>query len=360
MLAAHSRVTIEARAIDRSDDLGHFLAGADAVLIQMRVGGYTGRAYDETFPLSFGICGDEGLGPGGLSAAWRAWPDFLDVITAIHATCPRAQVLVLTSPLGLLVRAAHMVFPGLKLAGICELPFTTLLEAADTVGRNWSELEWDYIGVNHIGWFYRIQTSGTEIASPLLPLPLKYVRLHDDAASVLREQQSRSTTRAAQLEDLKAKSIAVYRHGCLRDIEHALNWRNANWYEQAVGPFVSVLAGGSDGTAFFLTIPQSAIYPGFAADDVLEVPHTAVRGQMVPRLCAARPPLRLAETVARFASYERTAARAIIESDAALLMQALTEHPWISKQIALDQLTQAVIRSRTIDSVSRTLARAAT
>src|SRR6516165_1546880 len=38
--------------------------GAEVVLIQVRYGGLAGREFDENFPLMFGVCGDEGLGPG--------------------------------------------------------------------------------------------------------------------------------------------------------------------------------------------------------------------------------------------------------------------------------------------------------
>src|SRR5579884_206119 len=41
------------------------LEGTDCVLIQIRVGGYEGRYFDESFPHRYGVCGDEGLGPGG-------------------------------------------------------------------------------------------------------------------------------------------------------------------------------------------------------------------------------------------------------------------------------------------------------
>ena len=65
------------------DALRAALTSSDIVLVQMRCGGYEGRAFDESFPLRYGMCGDEGLGPGGLSAAWRSWPELRVALDAI-------------------------------------------------------------------------------------------------------------------------------------------------------------------------------------------------------------------------------------------------------------------------------------
>src|SRR5947209_8052217 len=49
------------------------IAASAVVMIQIRSGGYAARAFDESFPLQYGIPGDEGLGPGGLCAGVRNW-----------------------------------------------------------------------------------------------------------------------------------------------------------------------------------------------------------------------------------------------------------------------------------------------
>src|ERR1051325_9460498 len=82
-------------------ELDAALDGADVVLLQVRVGGYAGRDFDETFPLKYGVCGDEGLGPGGLSAGWRAWPEIRLLLNRISAVAPNALVVILSSPVGI-------------------------------------------------------------------------------------------------------------------------------------------------------------------------------------------------------------------------------------------------------------------
>jgi 6-phospho-beta-glucosidase len=65
------------------------LNGADTVVIQIRIGGFDGRLFDETFPNKYDLCGDEGLGAGGLSAGWRSWPALAPMLEAIAKFCPR-------------------------------------------------------------------------------------------------------------------------------------------------------------------------------------------------------------------------------------------------------------------------------
>jgi 6-phospho-beta-glucosidase len=67
MLARTGDIQIEVENI-RQETWPRILEGADCVLIQIRVGGYEGRRFDESFSHKYGVCGDEGLGPGGLSA----------------------------------------------------------------------------------------------------------------------------------------------------------------------------------------------------------------------------------------------------------------------------------------------------
>src|ERR1700736_3683420 len=118
-------VKVEQRAVSDQSDLIQALSGANIVLIQTRHGGYEIRNFSETFSVKYGICGDEGLGPGGLAAAWISWPQMEKLLAAVRAACPSALVLMMSSPLGILTRTALTRFGDLRLLGICELPWTT-------------------------------------------------------------------------------------------------------------------------------------------------------------------------------------------------------------------------------------------
>src|SRR5262249_51677402 len=141
------------------------LTGADVILIQIRNGGYAARAFDETFPLRYDVCGDEGLGPGGLSAAIRNWKVVGPALENIQRFAPDAMVLMMSSPVGLLVRAAKRTFPQLNIAGICELPWTTLRDACTAAALDPTEVQFDYFGINHLGWLYGLQQGSRPVAA---------------------------------------------------------------------------------------------------------------------------------------------------------------------------------------------------
>src|SRR5207237_5067388 len=117
-------------------------------------GGYAARATDETFPLRYGIPGDETLGPGGLCAAIRNLKAVQPALHQISKFAPEALILMLSSPRGLLVRASKRLFPHLRVMGICELPWTTLADTCRAAGTQAAGVRFDYFGVNHLGWLY--------------------------------------------------------------------------------------------------------------------------------------------------------------------------------------------------------------
>ncbi|BDZ46075.1 hypothetical protein GCM10025866_19840 [Naasia aerilata] len=92
--------------------------GADAVLIQLRVGGQAARLRDETFPLQCDCVGQETTGAGGLAKALRTVPVVLDIAdeTARRAA-PRAHLIDFTNPVGINTRA--LLGAGHAALGLC-------------------------------------------------------------------------------------------------------------------------------------------------------------------------------------------------------------------------------------------------
>ena len=93
---------------------------ADMIVIQARFGGLRGRHFDESFSIDQHICGDEGLGPGGFSAAWRGWPELAAVLNTVTHEAPAAKVVLLSAPLALYYRCARAYAPSLDIVGLCD------------------------------------------------------------------------------------------------------------------------------------------------------------------------------------------------------------------------------------------------
>jgi 6-phospho-beta-glucosidase len=313
----------------------HAVRGSDAVLIQVRPGGYEGRAFDETFPLHYDVPGDEGLGPGGLAAAWRCWPLMRDIVarTREHSAC--AAIVLLTSPLSLLVRLAG---PGV--IGVCELPWTTLRTICGDSERA-RRASFDYHGVNHVGWIYNVKVDGHQIAGPGA-WPLRYVQLHDDRDRVLADQRRAPAARVRQLAAIAEQSFATFASGDRAEIERALAARSAEWYPDAVVPLLRALRGDRVTTPLFLT----------RADDgeVQERCYRAPEGRLEVRAPATPPPAAAAAIVTQFMRYERIAAEAVERESEELAIEALAAHPWVKSRDHAAALARFVVTQRSGES----------
>src|SRR3954452_11857132 len=108
IVTRHTRARLAGRrpgwSVEGSSDLAIAAAGADLVVLLVRVGGLEARAWDETFPRRFGLVGDEGLGPGGIANAWRTLPELRRIAQAVQRAAPGARVLNLMAPLGITTR----------------------------------------------------------------------------------------------------------------------------------------------------------------------------------------------------------------------------------------------------------------
>jgi 6-phospho-beta-glucosidase len=336
------------------------LDGADVILLQARYGGYEGRARDETFPLKYGICGDEGLGPGGLAAGWRAWPELSALYQTIREATPNAIVLMMTSPVGLLVRCARECYPEINTVGICELPWATLNAVCKRIAVPVERVRFGYAGVNHLGWFYSILEGdrdlvrefadrgafGSGFPTPALirtwgAIPLKYLRLHLESEAVVAEQRAASAPRGAELLDVQERAFAALGLGNRDDILAALARRPSPWYDQAVAPLVAALIEGRSQECFFLTVRNDGYYPDLEASAIVEIPHEIAGGAMKTIVPTSPPSEHILDELATFVRYERAAAAAIVSSSPGVLRTALRMHPWVAEH-AVDGLADDI------------------
>ena len=334
------------------------LDGADSVVIQIRVGGFEGRSFDEMFPNKYGLCGDEGLGASGLSVGWRTWPVLAPMLEAIAKFCPRAFVILLTSPLSPLVRAS-LKYADLNLLGICELPHTTLQELSRCLGLNDSEVEADYLGVNHLGWFFNIRSGSRDLLDELASakrsfptsqflrtqrcFPTRYLRMHYEPDKVLAEQTSQKVPRAEVLSDVQKRSYDAYANGALSEIASALDTRATPWYTQAVGPLLLALDGQQVEIPFFLSVRNGAYVPVLGPDDILECQHHWVEGRLLRSPLTGTPPKHVVDNLVPFVEFERAATEAIMSRNTHYLREALTLHPWTRDHAQLQSMVDEIV-----------------
>ncbi|MGL5042186.1 MAG: 6-phospho-alpha-glucosidase [Culicoidibacterales bacterium] len=127
----------------------------DFVFIQVRPGGLEMRRVDEQIPLKYGVVGQETCGPGGsISYGIRSIPAILHIIEMAKKGSPNCWILNYSNPAAIVAQATRRVFNNEKIINICDMPVAILLSFAKMLGlEKWDDLDADYFGLNHFGWF---------------------------------------------------------------------------------------------------------------------------------------------------------------------------------------------------------------
>ncbi|HLS49253.1 MAG TPA: 6-phospho-beta-glucosidase, partial [Actinomycetaceae bacterium] len=154
-------------AVHTTTQLPDALDGADFIFSAIRIGGTAGRIVDERTALRLGVLGQETVGPGGLAYALRTVPHALELSTQIAKRAPRAWTINFTNPAGILTEAMRGVL-GDRVVSICDTPIGLMRRAAGAVGHDPRSVEFDYVGLNHLGWLRSLIVDGRDVLPELL------------------------------------------------------------------------------------------------------------------------------------------------------------------------------------------------
>ncbi|GAA2661704.1 6-phospho-beta-glucosidase [Streptomyces lunalinharesii] len=249
-----------------TDDLDAGLDGADAVLLQLRVGGQAARNQDETWPLECGCVGQETTGAGGLAKALRTVPIVLDIAERVRRRCPDAWIVDFTNPVGIVTRA--LLSHGHKAVGLCNVAIGFQRKFARLLGVAPERIELEHVGLNHLTWERAVRIDGEDVLPRLLaehgdavaadirmPRPLldqlgvvpsyylRYFYQHDAVVEELRTKPSR----AAEVAAIERQLLDLYADPELDEKPELLGRRGGAFYSEAAVALTSSLLG--DGNA---------------------------------------------------------------------------------------------------------------
>ncbi len=318
--------------------------GAAVVLSQVRIGGLEGRAFDEEYSRDLGIPGEETVGPGGFSSAWRTLPVVRDLMRDVSEHAAGVFVLNLTNPASMVHRVTGQA--GLAVVTLCDAPIVLAQKLAALAGVEGRDVDVRYVGMNHAGWITGLSCGGRELLPGLVEraeevarltgvdadviawlgaVPNPYLRFLYHPDRQLAAQRSKPTVRALELERLEREALRDYAVGDSPDAAAAR--RPAPWYSECVVPMVRSLIQGTrvrtivdvtnDGAVDFLT-------PGTTVELVADVAGNAV----VPLEPDSLPPDARA-TLQQLAAYDELAVDAILAGDRRGCVRALATHPLV-------------------------------
>jgi 6-phospho-beta-glucosidase len=370
------------------------VVGADAVLNSVRVGGMRGRARDERLAIDHGFAGQETTGPCGAAMALRTLPVTLGYARAVAREAPDAWFINFTNPAGLVTQALTQQ-TRLRVIGICDTPSELFHRMATELGAAAGELEFDYAGLNHLGWVRRVRHRGEDITpriladEPLLRriypadlfdpaliqalglIPTEYLFFYYSQRRAYRNQVRAGASRG---EELARMNMGLFDQLAAEDPERALEnyraylmQRNASYLKlegeagtafaaaaEQPDPFdaatgyhriaLEVLTGLVSDTSreVVLNVSNRRTIPELLPDDAVEVPCTVDRAGA--RAKAVGPlPVAVRGLVESVKQYERRLIQASLEKSRALARLALMECPIIGGWEPAGELLDALI-----------------
>ncbi|MFF7842059.1 6-phospho-beta-glucosidase [Streptomyces ossamyceticus] len=345
-------------------DLDRGVEGADAVLLQLRVGGQAAREQDETWPLDCGCVGQETTGAGGLAKALRTVPVVLDIAERVRRANPGAWIIDFTNPVGIVTRA--LLRAGHRAVGLCNVAIGLQRKFAGHLGVAPADVHLDHVGLNHLTWETGVRLGGPSgedvlpklltghgdtIAADLrLPRPLldhlgvvpsyylRYYYAHDEVVRELRTKPSR----AAEVAAMERRLLDMYADPALDEKPALLAKRGGAYYSEAAVDLAAGLLGGSGSPYQVVNTYNAGTLPFLPDDAVIEVQATVGPTGVTPLPVPAVDPL-FAGLMANVTAYEDLALDAALRGGRDRVFRALLAHPLIGQYAYADTLTDQLI-----------------
>ncbi|MFC5720264.1 6-phospho-beta-glucosidase [Streptomyces gamaensis] len=346
-------------------DLEAAADGADAVLLQLRVGGQAAREQDETWPLECGCVGQETTGAGGLAKALRTVPVVLDIAERVRRRNPGAWLVDFTNPVGIVTRA--LLSAGHRAVGLCNVAIGFQRRFAGLLGVAPEEVTLEHVGLNHLTWERSVRVGGEDVLPRLLAehgaaiaealrMPrsvldrlgvvpsyyLRYFYQHDEVVRELRAKPSR----AAEVAEMERQLLRMYRDPALDMKPELLAKRGGAFYsEAAVALTAALLRTGPRGPREDVQVVNTlnnGTLPFLPDDAVIEVPAAVDARGARPLPVRPLEPL-FAGLVANVTAYEHLALEAALKGGRERVFRALLAHPLIGRLDRADRLTDALL-----------------
>ena len=387
--------------IEISRELARAVDGASFVLNSIRVGGIAARARDERIALEHGYPGQETTGPGGLAMALRTIPVILEQARIVERYSPQAWFINFTNPAGLITQALTSE-TNVRAVGICDTPTELFHRLALALDAPATDVECDYLGLNHLGWVKRVRLRGEDVTDRILSsdarlrslystslfdpalirnlslIPTEYLFFYYARSRALENQRTAGATRgeeiarlnesllsqlAADLDSRKPdQAIETYenylkrRSGSYMKLESGAGSAFGPVSDSQENPFagatgyhriaLDVMEALSSATPrrIVINVRNQGSIDDLAADDVVEVPCSLSRAGIVPQPAGALPNS-VSGLVRSVKAYERAAIQAALECSIARAQTALLLYPAVGEWEPAGKLLAALVES---------------
>ncbi|WP_214414637.1 6-phospho-beta-glucosidase [Sphaerisporangium fuscum] len=335
-------------------------AGAQAVLLQLRIGGQAARDVDETLPLECGCVGQETTGAGGLAKALRTVPVVLDIAERVAKAAPDAWIVDFTNPVGIVTRA--LLQAGHRAIGLCNVAIGFQRRFAAALGVAPERISLGHVGLNHLTWERAVYLDGEDILPRILAehgeeiagslglpaalirrlgvIPSYYLRYYYEHDAVVTEQRSKPS-RAAEVAAMEEKLLAMYADPAVDTKPELLEKRGGAFYSEAAVALIASLLGDRGDTQV-VNLRNDGTLPFLPDDAVIEVPARVGASGAAALPVDPVEPL-YAGLIAHVTAYEALALEAALHGGADRVTDALLAHPLVGQASLAADLAERLI-----------------
>ncbi|MFC0863710.1 6-phospho-beta-glucosidase [Sphaerimonospora cavernae] len=346
--------------VTASTTVDECVAGAAAVLIQLRVGGQAARDVDETLPLECGCVGQETTGAGGLAKALRTVPVVLGIAERVRAHAPGAWIVDFTNPVGIVTKA--LLDAGHRAIGLCNVAVGFQRRAAAALGVTPDRISLDHVGLNHLTWVRAVRLDGedvlpeamenhaeelaeaaglpVELIRRLGAVPSYYLRYYYQHDQVVEEQKA-GPSRAARVAAIESELLEMYADPAVDAKPELLEKRGGAFYSEAAVALIASLVGDR-GDVQVVNTRNGGTLPFLDDDAVIEVPAViGVHGAAPAPVDPVEPLYR--GLISHVSAYETLALDAARNGGTDRVRAALLAHPLIGQAALADDLADRLI-----------------
>jgi 6-phospho-beta-glucosidase len=360
------------RMLERGDDrarvsstarLADAVEGADAVLIQLRVGGQAARMVDESVPVACGCLGQETTGYGGLAKALRTVPVVLDIAERVRALAPGAWIVDFTNPVGIVTKA--LLDEGHRAVGLCSAAMVFQRHFARVLDVAPESVELDHVGLNHLTWEVGVRVDGSDVLTRLVDehaervapatglsadlvrrlgvVPSYYLHYFYEHDGVV-EYQRAHPSRAAEVAEIERELLDLYADPELAEKPALLGRRGGAFYSEAAVELLASLFGRGPNPRHVVNVRNQGTLPFLADDAVVEVPARVDARGVTPVAVPALDPMQRG-LVAHVSAYEELALDAALRGGRERVFRALLAHPLVGQTAVAETLADRMIEA---------------
>ncbi|MBP1971550.1 6-phospho-beta-glucosidase [Virgibacillus natechei] len=335
------------------------IRNADFITTQIRVGLLEARARDERIPLTYKCVGQETTGAGGFAKALRTIPVILDICKEIEELAPKAFLINFTNPAGLVTEAV-IKYSNVKSIGLCNLPIGTNMQIAKMTNTDVSNVDIEWVGINHLNWTTKIQVKGKDILEEILnkspgteglnvknipdfgwdrdflrslgSLPCGYLRYYYMSDKMLNEELDSLETKGTRAEvvmGIEKELFELYKDPVLNHKPKQLEKRGGAYYSlAAVNLITSIYNNKKDIQT--VNIENKGILTCLNNDVSVEVNCVIDAEGAHPVQIDKQPEPHIRGLLQVVKAYEELTVEAAFNGDYDIALQALTVHPLVT------------------------------